>query len=133
MILWLLIFLCVGCNTLDDSSQNLSSTKDFSENEIGMPLITITRGEAPLVKASSNILIKDQSSDAILKGNVKADFFNEQGEHISQLTSDSAHINQKTNNLHAYGDVKVISDDSVKLFSNSILFFSYKPVSSIFS
>jgi len=115
MALWLLIFFFIGCNSSDDSDYNLPNVKDFNENEIRMPIITITREDIPLVKASSNILIKDQSSDAILKGNVKADFFNEQGVHISQLTSDSAHINQKTNNLHAYGDVKVISDDSVKL------------------
>ena len=57
--------------------------------------------------------------------------FDEQGLHISQLTSDSAHIDQKTNNPHAYGNVRVISDDSVKLFSNSILWDNhYKLITS---
>ena len=66
-------------------------------------------------------LIKNKNTNAILKGDVKADFFDQDGLLISKLTSDSAYIDQNTNNLHAYGNVRVISDDSVKLFSNSIL------------
>ena len=115
------ILLFISCNSSNDIEYNIPDVRDFNENEIGSPIITITRKEIPLVKASSKELIKNSSSDALLRGDVKADFFNNEGLHVSQLYSDSADINQKTNNLFAYGNVRVISDDSVKLFSNSIL------------
>ena len=121
----------MGCNSSGDIKYNLPDAEDFNENEIGMPVITITRENIPLIKATSDKLIKNETSNAVLRGNVRADFFDDEGFHISQLTSDSAHIDQKTNNLHAYGNVKVVSDDSVKLFSNSILWDNhYKLITS---
>ena len=115
------LILLFACNSSDDISENLPKISDFNENEIGMPIITIARDGVPLVKATSNKLIKNERSNAILRGDVKADFFDEKGLLISKLCSDSAYIDQNTNNLHAYGNVSVISNDSVKLFSNSIL------------
>ena len=129
---WIIsLMLFMSCNSLEDIDFDISRVRDFNENEIGNPYIIISRGDALLVKATSEALIKNEKSDALLRGSVKADFFDEQGLHISQLTSDSAHIDQKTNNLHAYGNVRVISDDSVKLFSNSILWDNhYKLITS---
>ena len=120
MRLWVVIFI-LGCNSSDDIIEKLPKTSDFNENEIGMPIITITREGISLVKASSEILIKNKNTNAILKGDVKADFFDQDGLLISKLTSDSAYIDQNTNNLHAYGNVAVVSTEGVKLFSNSIL------------
>ena len=121
-MIWLISFIFfISCHSSEDIDYDIPSVAEFNENEIGSPRITITRENVPIVRAISEILIKNESSNAVLRGSVKADFFDEEGIHTSQLTSDSAHINQKTNNLHAYGNVRVISDDSVKLFSNSIL------------
>ena len=115
-----LIFI-LACNSSDELSSTLPKVSDFNENEIGMPVITITRDGVALVRASSNTLVKNHNSNAILRGDVKADFYDEKGLLISKLKSDSAYIDQNTNNLLAYGDVIVASNDSVKLFSNSIL------------
>ena len=131
-MIWMILFiLLMSCNSVEDVRLDIKGVSDFNENEISNPSIVISRENVLLVKATSNILVKNQKSNAILKGLVKADFFNEEGNHISQLTSDSAHIDHKTNNLHAYGNVKVVSDDSVKLFSNSILWDNhYKLITS---
>ena len=121
MRLFFIIFI-LGCNSSDNVVEKLPSISDFYEHEVGTPAITITRDGVSLVKATSNILVKNKSSNAILQGNVEADFFNEEGLLISTLTSDSAYIDQNTNNLHAYGNVVVVSsNDSVRLESNSIL------------
>ena len=131
-MIWLVLFIFfMACNSSKDIDYDIPSVIEFNENEIGNPRIAISRENVLIVKASSKILIKNESSNAVLRGSVKADFFNEEGIHTSQLTSDSAHIDQKTNNLHAYGNVRVISDDSVKLFSNSILWDNhYKLITS---
>jgi len=121
MIIVLLIILLAGCNSISESHEELPDVKNFNQNEILNPQITIVRGDNPVVKASAIRLTKNEKSDAILKGLVEAIFFNNEGAHISNLYSDSAYIDQKTNNLRAYGNVKVVSNDSVKLFSSSIL------------
>lgn len=127
----LLLVLLLSCNSSDDLKYNLPAVKDFNENEIEMPDIMITKEGVPIVRATSNKLVKNRTSDATLKGEVKADFFNDKGEHMSRLISDAADINQRTNNLYAYGNVKVVSNDSVKLFSNSILWDNhYKLITS---
>jgi len=131
MIWVIMLFLVISCSSPDFSNLDIKGVSDFNESEIGNPHILISRENIPLVKATSEILIKNEQSNAVLKGLVKADFFDEEGVHISQLTSDSAYIDQKTNNLHAYGNVKVISDENVKLFSNSILWDNhYKLITS---
>jgi len=131
-MIWVsILILLSSCSSPDIAQIDIQGISDFNDNKIISPRIVISRGNIPLVKATSKILIKNEQSDAILKGLVEANFFNEEGLHISRLTSDSAHIDQRTNNLHAYGNVKVISDDSVKLFSNSILWDNhYKLITS---
>ena len=61
----------------------------------------------------------------------KSKFFNEDGNHISTLYSDSATIENVTNNLKAFGNVKVISDSGFVLLSDRILWNNqYKLVTS---
>ena len=120
LLLIVMIFV-LGCSSSDDTTEDLMDASELNENEIGMAVINITREGKPLVKASSDTLIKSKNSNPILQGNVNAYFFNEDGAHISTLVSKSAHIDQRTNNLHAYGDVIVTANDCTKLFSNSIV------------
>ena len=49
------------------------------------------------------------------------DFFNDEGQHISILYSDSARINEQNNNLRANGNVYVVSDSGYTLTSYEIL------------
>ena len=100
----LVVIFILGCNSSNEVIEKLPKVSDFNENEIGMPIITITREGVSLVKASSEVLIKNKNTNAILKGDVNADFFDKDGLLISKLTSDSAYIDQNTNNLHAYGN-----------------------------
>jgi lipopolysaccharide assembly outer membrane protein LptD (OstA) len=131
MIWVIMLIVFFSCNSRDIQQTDIQGVEDFNNNEIENPYIVITRENVPLVKASSRFLVKDENADAVLKGLVKADFFDDNGIQISQLTSDSAHIDQRTNNLYAYGNVKVVSDDSVKLFSKSILWDNhYKLITS---
>ena len=131
MIRIAILVLIMGCEPQSVTEIEIPGIEDFDNNKIMNPYIVISRRSIPLVKATSKVLIKNDNSDAILKGSVKADFFDDSGVHISQLRSDSANIDQKTNNLYAYGNVKVVSDDSVKLFSKSILWDNhYKLITS---
>ena len=59
---------------------------------------------------------------ALLIGNVVVDFYNEEGNHISILYSDSARINEQSNNIHANGNVYVVSDPAKLLAAGELSF-----------
>lgn len=46
---------------------------------------------------------------------IVVDFFNEQGEHTSQLTSEKGKLDEATNNIEAFGNVVVVSDTGITL------------------
>tara|TARA_X000000368_G_scaffold83602_1_gene63293 strand:- start:271 stop:795 length:525 start_codon:yes stop_codon:yes gene_type:complete len=113
------IFLLFCSNNTSEKDSNPS--KEIFENEIWDPVIVLTREEKKIVTAKSKKLYKKSNEMALLVGNVQADFFNESGEHISILYSDSAKINEKNNNLYASGNVLVVSDSGYTLVTNQIL------------
>tara|TARA_B110001454_G_C12714164_1_gene431950 strand:+ start:625 stop:1137 length:513 start_codon:yes stop_codon:yes gene_type:complete len=119
MIFFVLIFLMGCAETGEEVARR--NTSMFNENEIENPEIIISRENTRIVKAVSKHLMKNGNEDALLTGNVKADFYNDLGEHVSILYSDSAKINQRTNNLRATGNVHVESDSGFMLYANSIL------------
>jgi lipopolysaccharide assembly outer membrane protein LptD (OstA) len=110
----------MGCSETGEEVAR-KNTSMFNENEIENPEIIISRENTRIVKAVSKHLMKNGNEDALLTGNVKADFYNDLGEHVSILYSDSAKINQRTNNLRATGNVHVESDSGFTLYANSIL------------
>ncbi len=120
----------MGCTETGDQVVRRNSSM-FNESEIENPEIIISRENIRIVKATSKHLIKNGNEDALLTGNVKADFYNDLGEHVSILYSDSAKINQRTNDLWATGNVYVESDGGFTLYANTILWDNqYKVIES---
>ena len=119
MIFFVLVFL-MGCTETGEEVVR-QNTSMFNENEIENPEIIISHENTRIVKAASKHLMKNGNEDALLTGDVKADFYNDLGEHVSILYSDSAKINQRTNNLRATGNVHVESDSGFTLYANTIL------------
>ena len=124
--MYLFIFSCGSENV------NLSKIIEIDyDNEISKPKISIYQEQHRVVYAMSDMLYKNEEEDAILVGNVTSDFFNESGAHISSLHSDSAIIENISNNLSAFGNVIVVSDSGYTLFSNQIYWNNqYKLVTS---
>ena len=119
LIFFMIFSLCISCSKMESSYNN--SSEELSENEIWNPVIILTREEAKLVKAKSKKLYKNTNEMALLVGNVKVDFYNDEGDHISILYSDSAQIDEQNNNLHANGNVYVVSDSGYTLTTSKIL------------
>ena len=121
MIFWLtLVSMFISCGSRNESDIN-ETTKELINNEIWNPLIILSREEAKIVTAKAEKLYKNSDEMSLLVGNVKVDFFGEEGEHISILYSDSAQINEQSNNLHANGNVLIVSDSGYTLTTNKIL------------
>ena len=120
VIYLMMIPLFISCTSKVDD-KNDASSEELIENEIWNPVIILSRKEAKIVSARSDKLYKNTNQMALLVGNVEADFYNEDGNHISILYSDSARINEQNNNLHANGNVYVLSDSGYSLTTSEIL------------
>ncbi|SVB11548.1 uncharacterized protein METZ01_LOCUS164402 [marine metagenome] len=121
MIVWLIMVslfsVCGNRGESDDSD----FTEELIENEIWNPLIILSREESRIVAAKAEKLYQSSNDLALLVGNVEVDFFSEEGDHISILYSDSAQINEQSNNLNANGNVFVVSDSGYTLTTSKIL------------
>ncbi len=120
----------IACNS--DSKVNPKSiNKSIYENEIFNPKINIFQDKYLAISSNCDRLIKDNGKDAVLIGNVVSEFFNEEGKHITTLYSDSAIVENISNNLKAFGNVTVVSDSGFTLKSNEILWNNqYKLITS---
>ena len=112
--------LLLACSSKEENNSRADSI-ELTQNEIWNPVIILSREEDKIVEAKSEKLYKNNNADALLIGNVEVDFFNEVGQHISILYSDSARINEQNNNLRANGNVYVVSDSGFTLTTNEIL------------
>ena len=117
----LMIFpLCISCSSWEENTGD-DVTDELKENEIWNAIIVLSREEINLVRAKSEKLYKNTNEMALLVGNVVVDFYNEEGHHISILYTDSARIDENSNNLHAHGNVYVVSDSGYTLSTSELL------------
>lgn len=115
-----LIFFCnISCYKVQKEHKN-NTLDEFQENEMWNPTILLSRENTKLVKAKSDKLYKNKNEMALLVGNVLVDFYNEDGNHISALQSDSARIDEFNNNLYATGNVYVVSDSGYTLTATQL-------------
>ena len=112
--------LLLSCRSKVENNSRADSI-ELTQNEIWNPVIILSREEDKIVEAKSEKLYKNNNADALLVGNVEVNFFNNEGQHISILYSDSARINEQNNNLKANGNVYVVSDSGYTLTTNEIL------------
>ena len=128
--------ICVACTLLiscgsDGLPKEGVSSDNLHDNEILNPRISIYQEKDMVISATSKKLIREDGEDAILTGEVISKFFNDEGLHISTLYSDSAIVENVSNNLRAYGNVTVVSDSGYTLQSDQILWDNqYKLITS---
>ena len=127
-MIYLWFILLFSCTEIKEDYK-INRVDMFDENKIINPKIIINRSGNPIIKANSDILIKNSNKEALLFGNVVSDFYNDEGNHISILHSDSAWINEHNNDLKAHGNVHVVSDSGYTLTTHQIIWDnSYKMI-----
>jgi LPS export ABC transporter protein LptC len=114
-----LMFVFSCSREILEDEEGLSSA-DISTNIITNPVIVMTREDHVTVRTRSDMLEKDNDEDALLSGNVIANIFDDFGNHTSILYSDSARLNEMTNNFEAFGHVVFISDSGLTLKTNKL-------------
>ena len=118
-ILFLLVF-AIGCE--------VSEVKRSGESREGLPdaeswnaTITLTNEGAKRAVIRSGHLEKyNERQYILLDKNVDADFFNEEEVYTTNLKSKVAEIEEDRDYLIAIGDVVVVSDSGVTLFTDTL-------------
>ena len=127
---FIFLLFILSCGS-ESETQLESIPAQMYDNEILNPRISIHQEENIVIHSTSDKLFKDEGEDAILVGEVVSKFFNDDGVHISTLYSDSAIVENISNNLRAYGNVRVISDSGYTLISEEIMWDNqYKLITS---
>jgi len=109
-----------ACTHENNSGSDGISSSDIKENIITNPIIVMSNENRTTAKTRSDLLEKDNNDFALLTGNVITDIFDDHGWHSSTLYSDSARINEQSNNFEAFGNVSVISDSGLTLHTKCL-------------
>jgi len=118
LILLIFLYLFIGCS--NGVEKEINENNQLFDHEIVNPKIIISNTTSKVIEATANYLKKNKKNDAVLYGEVQTHFFNDNNEHISILTADTAKINELNNNFNAIGNVIVISDSGLTLKTKKI-------------
>ena len=115
ILVLVILFLCSCEEKLKPSTINLKSYELPAQESWNNEIIFSDSGFTRAILKAGHILYYSEKAEYLLNEGVKVDFFNRIGNHTSVLTSDSAKIDDRTKNMIAFGNVKVVSDSGVVL------------------
>ncbi len=112
--------LLVSCSS--EAILELPLDKKTPDQESWDVTIILTDKGIMRAKIQSGHLEKyNEKSFVFLDKNVLVDFFDNEEDHTSILTSDYAEVNQKSNDMKASGNVIAISDSGITLYSDILI------------
>ena len=120
ILVLVILFLCSCEEKLKPSTINLKSYELPAQESWNNEIIFSDSGFTRAILKAGHILYYSDKDEYLLNESVKVDFFNKMGNHTSVLTSDSAKIDDKTKNMIAFGNVKVVSDSGVVLITEEM-------------
>lgn len=120
IIVGVLAVMLSGCSQKSEGGVGLTRA-GFPDQESWNATIILTReGKKRAVVKSGHLAKYNDTQEVILDEHVTADFFSTLEEHMSQLTSQTAKVFEATDNLLARGNVVVVSDSGVTLFTDTL-------------
>jgi LPS export ABC transporter protein LptC len=117
LIILLSAILLVSCTKIEEeqSTSSLDQAR-IPDQESWKSVITMTKDGKKFAEVwAGYIAFYSEQGKTFLRDSIHADFFDRNGIHNSTLTADSGIVFSQTNNLIAYGEVKVVSDSGVVL------------------
>lgn len=85
-----------------------------------------TQGRRAIVARADYLAQYSETNEIEMIGNVRLDFFNEAGEHVSFLTADTGLVHQNRKWLEARQNVVVVSDSGLTLTTDQLLWYEAK-------
>lgn len=118
--LMIILFMMLSCSSIEQDEE-LDSEKAYPDQESWSTEIILTKDGAKRAVILAGHLTKfNQKARINMDEGVAVDFFDEAQSHLSHLTSQQAQVNEKTNDLLAEGNVVVVSDSGVTLYTEQL-------------
>jgi LPS export ABC transporter protein LptC len=116
-IMLLSAMLLFSCTKIEEeqSTSSLDQAR-IPDQESWKSVITMTKDGKKFAEVwAGYIAFYNEQGKTFLRDSIHADFFDKNGIHNSTLTADSGIVFNQSNNLVAFGEVKVVSDSGVVL------------------
>lgn len=113
------VILACSVDKRDESVPQVE--QDYPDQESWDATIYLTRmGKVAGFLKAGHIQKYSQKNMTLLLDSITVDFYNEQGQHTSVLTAWGGKVNDLTQDMLAFGNVVVISDSGVTLFTDTL-------------
>ena len=120
-----IFFILSSCETIEE--EMLKSRLGLPDQESWNVKILLTNEGKLRAQITSGHLEKYNEKEFImLKNDVKVDFFDNNENHSSVITSDKAEVDQVSNDMKAIGNVIAIADSGITLYSKTLTYNSKK-------
>lgn len=128
LVLCCIIFVVlIGCEQRQQTAKKKSNVFEELPSHTSWD-IRVTFMDSSRVKAilsSKRARVYEQRKETLLDTNVKVVFNNSLSKQIAVLTSDSARIDDRTRNMYASGNVRVVSDSTNTLLETPNLMWDH--------
>ncbi len=118
----LLTFLLLACSEdQQKTATTVQKSVEFPDQESWDATIIITREGKTVGHLKAGHVQKFSKKQITLMDNIiEVDFYNEEGEHTTRLTADGGKIYDNTQDMMAYGNVIVVSDSGLTLYTDTL-------------
>lgn len=98
-----------------------SEERVYPDQESWNTTITLTKnGQKRALVLAGHLTKNNNEALIMMDDSVDVDFFNDEQSHLSHLTAQWAQVNENTNDLLASGNVVVVSDSGVTLYTEEL-------------
>lgn len=119
----ILSLVFTGCVRLDAPSPEPASTSGFPDQEFFGANILLSRAGIPRFEISAQHITRFEQIDLLLlKGDVEAHIYDENGHHSGIMTADEGDVIQKDMLMVARGNVIVRSDSGLVLYADTLYY-----------
>ena len=120
MLVAVIVFI-TACVSEDKPSALNNAIEEYPDQESWDATILITREAHTIGHLKAGKIEKySKKNITLLKDSIKLDFYNEEGQHTSLLTAKGGKVFDITQDMLAYGNVIVISDSGMTLYTDTL-------------
>lgn len=114
-----IVWIC-ACGGVQEDFQETTEKKYPDQESWNSTIVLTKNGQKRAVVLSGHLTKNNDESVVLMDDTVDVDFFNAEEAHISHLNSLRARVNENTNDLLATGNVVVVSDSGVTLYTEEL-------------
>ncbi len=121
LLLGIFILFIAACGNNESKPSQSAETKIYPDQESWDTTVLITKdGKTVGVLRAGHVQKFSRENLTILEDSIQVDFYDGQGNHKSVLTAQGGRINDITQDMEAYGNVVVVSDSGITLYTDTL-------------